>query len=202
MKIKTLLLRCYCHIQPFSGVLPLQKIRPGARLASGLSVVAMLALAAAGNVQAALVGHWTFDDQNNPWQETSGYTTPGTHDGLPINAPGATTAATWSAEGHAGGRTGGSLDLTAGNCALRVNNTSQFLDAGYQSTFDDTLANGMTIAFWAKGWPDTWAPWVSKNGEGVGYQVRRAGSETFATFTLRHHRRRRPVGRHREQQWQ
>jgi hypothetical protein len=64
-------------------------------------------------------------------------------------------------------------------------NTSQTLDAAYQPTFDDGLQNGMTIAFWAKGYPDTWAPWVSKAGEAVGYQVRRAGSENFATFTLR-----------------
>ena len=41
----------------------------------------------------------------------------------------------------------------------------------------------MTIAFWAKGFPDTWGPWISKGGESVGYQVRRAGSENFATFT-------------------
>ena len=120
----------------------------------------------------------------------------------PSARPGATV---WSAEGHAGGRTGGSLDLTAGNCALRIMNTSLTLDAGYQPTFDDGLANGMTIAFWAKGFPDTWAPWVSKNGESVGYQVRRAGSENFATFTLRGTvGRRRPVEHehHRQQQRQ
>ena len=101
---------------------------------------------------------------------------------LPIGTAGATA---WSAEGHAGGRTPGSLDLTAGDCGLRILNTSQTLDTAYQPTFDDGLENGMSIAFWAKGYPDTWAPWVSKNGESVGYQVRRAGSENFATFSLR-----------------
>jgi hypothetical protein len=134
-------------------------------------------------MQAALVGHWTFDNSANPWAETSGHQPAGTHDGTPIGTAGGTTV--WSAEGHAGGKTGGSLDLTAGNCALRIMNTSQAQDAGYQPTFDDGLENGMTIAFWAKGFPDTWAPWVSKNGEAFGYQVRRAGSENFATFTLR-----------------
>jgi hypothetical protein len=141
-----------------------------------------LCLALAGPAQATLVGHWTFKDSANPWAETSGYKPAGTHDGLPIGTAGATA---WSAEGHAGGRTPGSLDLTAGGCALRIMNTSQTLDGGYQPTFDDGLENGMTIAFWAKGFPDTWAPWVSKNGEALGYQVRRAGSENFATFTLR-----------------
>ena len=114
-----------------------------------------LCLALGGPAQAALVGHWTFDDSANPWVETSGNQPPGTHDGAPIGTAGATV---WSAEGHAGGHTGGSLDLTAGGCALRIMNTSQALDAGYQPTFDDGLANGMTIAFWAKGFPDTWCP--------------------------------------------
>ncbi|MCX6927712.1 MAG: LamG domain-containing protein [Verrucomicrobia bacterium] len=152
---------------------------------SGLTLVAVagLSVTLAGPAQAALVGHWTLDDSANPWAETSGYRPAGTHDGMPIGTAGATV---WSAEGHAGGHTGGSLDLTAGGCGLRIMNTSQTLDAtGYQPTFDDSLANGMTIAFWAKGFPDTWAPWVSKNGETLGYYVRRAGSENFATFSLR-----------------
>ena len=153
------------------------------RPARTLAAAAGLCLALAGPMQAALVGHWTFDNSANPWAETSGHQPAGTHDGTPIGTAGGTTV--WSAEGHAGGKTGGSLDLTAGNCALRIMNTSQAQDAGYQPTFDDGLENGMTIAFWAKGFPDTWAPWVSKNGETFGYQVRRAGSENFATFTLR-----------------
>jgi hypothetical protein len=152
--------------------IPIRSVRP-------LVAAASLCLTLARPAQAALVGHWTFDDSTNPWAETSGYQPAGTHDGLPVNS------AAWSAEAHAGSRTGGSLDLTAGGCALRILNTSQALDAGYQSTFDDGLANGMTIAFWAKGFPDTWGSWVSKNGEAFGYQVRRAGSENFATFTLR-----------------
>jgi hypothetical protein len=155
--------------------LPIRFVRP-------LAAAAGLCLVLAGPAQATLVGHWTFDNSANPWAETSGYQPAGTHDGVPIGAAGATV---WSAEGHAGGLTGGSLDLTAGNCALRIMNTCLNLDAGYQPTFDDALLYGMTIAFWAKGFPDTWVPWVSKNGESVGYQVRRAGSENFATFTLR-----------------
>jgi hypothetical protein len=67
---------------------------------------------------ATLVGHWTFDKTDNPWEETSGFSPAGIHDGDPINH------ATWSAEGRVGSLTGGSLDLTAGGCGLRVKNTS------------------------------------------------------------------------------
>jgi hypothetical protein len=149
---------------------------------AGALAIAGLCVGTAVTGRAALVGHWTFDNQNNPWEESSGFRPAGTHDGEPIGTPG---GAGWSAEGHAGGLTGGSLDLTAGGCGMRVLNTSQAQDAGYQPTFDDVVANSVSIAFWAKGYPETWAPWVAKNGEGVGYQVRRAGSENFATFTVR-----------------
>ena len=157
----------------------LQFLRNG--FASLLTAIGLAWLSCAPS-QATLVGHWTFDDSANPWQETSGYRNPGTHDGQPI---GNTGAVAWSPEGRPGTHTGGSLDLTAGGCGLKVSNTSLAQDAGYQNTFDDVLANGMTVAFWATGFPNTWEPWVSKNGEALGYQVRRAGSENFATFTLR-----------------
>jgi Concanavalin A-like lectin/glucanases superfamily len=162
---------------------PLRASRFPIRSVRTLVAAAGLCLALTRPAQAALFGHWTFDDQANPWAETSGYKPTGTHDGEPIGTAGATV---WSAEGHTGGRTGGSLDLTAGGCGLRIMNTSLNLDAGYQPTFDDGLENGMTIAFWAKGFPNTWEPWVSKSGEanGGGYQVRRAGSENYATFSL------------------
>jgi hypothetical protein len=157
---------------------PLRENHSAIRPVRTLIAAASLCLALAGPAQAALVGHWTFDDSANPWAETSGYKPAGTHNGLPINA------AAWSAEGHAGGHNGGSLDLTAGNCGLVVTNTLS-TDSGYQPTFDSDLENGMTIAFWAKGSPTTWGPWVSKNGEAFGYQVRRYGTENYATFTMR-----------------
>src|ERR1019366_201748 len=122
---------------------PLRESRFPIRSVRALVAAAGLCLALAGPAQAALVGHWTFDDSANPWAETSGYKPAGTHDGEPIGTAGATV---WSAEGHAGGHTGGSLDLTAGGCALRIMNTSLTLDPGYQPTYDDALAYGMTIS--------------------------------------------------------
>jgi hypothetical protein len=43
----------------------------------------------------------------------------------------------------------------------------------------------MTIAFWAKGSPTTWGPWVSKNGEAYGYQVRLNDSSEHGCFSAR-----------------
>ena len=132
----------YCTNHPLS-VAPLasrERCFP-IRSVRTLAAAAGFCLALAGPAQAALVGHWTFNDSANPWAETSGYQPAGTHDGVPIGTAGATA---WSAEGHAGGRTAGSLDLTAGGCGLRILNTSQTLDAAYQPTFDDGLENGMT----------------------------------------------------------
>jgi len=41
----------------------------------------------------------------------------------------------------------------------------------------------MSIAFWAKGFPDAGNPWIAKKGTDFGYQVARSGSDNFATFT-------------------
>ena len=34
------------------------------------------------------------------------------------------------------------------------------------------ITNAMTVMFWAKGVPGRWNPWVSKYGEGPGWQLR------------------------------
>jgi hypothetical protein len=53
----------------------------------------------------------------------------------------------------------------------------------WQNTFDAGLSMQMSIAFWAKGFPDVGNPWVAKKGTDFGYQVARSGSNNFATFT-------------------
>jgi hypothetical protein len=55
------------------------------------------------------------------------------------------------------------------------------LDPGYQSTFDDVIANRFTIAFWencpAAPSQGNWATFVSKGGDdNMGFQVRKNGS--------------------------
>jgi hypothetical protein len=83
------------------------------------------------------------------------------------------------------GFSGQSLDLTAGNVAVSINNSGSS-DAGYLPTFDNLMNTNFTIAFWAEGLPGSWSAWVSKDGDdNVGYQVRRYGGDNMAAFTLR-----------------
>jgi hypothetical protein len=137
------------------------------------------------SVPTPMAGHWTFD-ASAPWADTSGYEPAGTHDLLPVGT------VSFSANVPPG-RTGQSLDLTAGNSAVVVSNSNQKLDGGgpnpyelnptWQNTFDVGLSVQMSIAFWAKGFPDAGNPWVAKKGTDFGYQVARSGSDNFATFT-------------------
>jgi hypothetical protein len=74
----------------------------------------------------------------------------------------------------AGGR---SADLTGGDRFVVVDT------GGNQEAFNlDTI----TISAWVKGWPDgSWEPFVSKNGESGGYQLRARGGDGRLVFTLR-----------------
>ena len=58
-------------------------------------------------------------------------------------------------------------------------------DGGSESTFDG--GNAFSISQWVKGWPDgAWEPYVSKRGEGQGWQIRRHGGDAIGiSFTLR-----------------
>jgi len=91
---------------------------------------------------------------------------------------------TFSSEMPAG-FTGQSLDLNVGTVGVRVANSANG-DVGYQPTFDTDIAAKFTVAFWAKGFPAVdWAGWVTKDGEGAGWQLRRMGGDPVAGFTIR-----------------
>jgi hypothetical protein len=78
-----------------------------------------------------------------------------------------------------------SLSLN-GTAAIVISNSSSTLDAAYVNTFDDTInADGMTVTVWAKGLPGGWNPWVSKNGEGVGWQLRVNGGGSTPCWSVR-----------------
>lgn len=127
-----------------------------------------------------LVGHWLGGAAD--LLETSGYRPAGTHDGQAI---GANAAALAFASDVPGGFSGQSLDLRAGNVGVMVNNSAN-LDGSYLPTFDDEIAANFTVAFWAKGMPSDWYPWVSKRGEdGIGWQLRRMGGDPVSGFTVR-----------------
>jgi hypothetical protein len=75
--------------------------------------------------------------------------------------------------------------LFQGNTAIAITNSST-LDASYINTYDDTLSSAMTVAFWAKGLPGGWNPWVSKYGESeAGWELRLGGNGTEPCWTVR-----------------
>ncbi|MCX6927718.1 MAG: LamG domain-containing protein, partial [Verrucomicrobia bacterium] len=124
-----------------------------------------------------LIGRWLSGAAN--LSETSGYRAAGTHDGVAV---GGTLAFTSELPP---GCTGQSLDLRAGNAGVMVTNSST-TDAGYLNTYDDLIRNKFTLAFWAKGFPGGWTPWVSKRGDdGIGWQLRRMSGDNIAGFTMR-----------------
>ena len=126
-----------------------------------------------------MVGHWFSGTAS--LADTSGFTPAGTHNGAAVGGSAGLLA--YSTDVPAG-FSGQSLDLTAGNVGVRIDNSATG-DAGYLDTYDGGLAYQCSVAFWAKGFPGTWAPFVSKNGESSGFQVRRYSTTTTPTFTLR-----------------
>ncbi|MCX5653933.1 MAG: autotransporter-associated beta strand repeat-containing protein, partial [Planctomycetota bacterium] len=110
-----------------------------------------------------LLGKWTFDSQTAADSSGNGY------NGTEVNTP------TYSTDTHGG--TGYSLQLNGSNQLVYVDT------GGTQTVFDGGTA--MTISAWVKGWPASWAPFVSKYGEGSnGWQDRRfSGNATLAWTT-------------------
>ncbi|WP_367870736.1 LamG-like jellyroll fold domain-containing protein [Luteolibacter sp. Populi] len=127
----------------------------------------------------ALVGHWVSGAES--LADTSGYA-PGVHNGVAV---GNAASLAYSSDVPAG-FSGKSLDLSAGNVAVMIQNSATTDGAGYQTTFDDQSRNQISVAFWAKGFPGEWSPWVAKGGEGgAGWQVRRVALDPVAGFTVR-----------------
>jgi hypothetical protein len=140
--------------------------------------VSILVIEAAGNV---LVGEWAFNDIGHPYVDSSGFRLPGTHDGSVIGNVSLTNDVPAGLAGY-------SLNLISTG-ALQILNT-RTSEGGYLDTFDNLLADAMTIAVWVKlnaAWDfTTWIPFVSKRGEdNSGYQLRRFTAGPFACFTLR-----------------
>ena len=128
-----------------------------------------------------LVGAWLTGATN--LADTSGYTPAGTHDGYGVTGAGVVTNNYAFTNEVPPGATGQSLTLN-GNCAIAITNSST-LDANYTNTYDDTLTN-MTVAFWAKGLPAGWLPWVSKRGDdNVGWQLRIGNPDGTPCWTVR-----------------
>jgi hypothetical protein len=112
--------------------------------------------------------------------ETSGQSPTGTFDGfavasgnhyftndVPLNATG--------------------VALYLNKSGIGISNTCLAWDPHYTNTFDNNITNSFTVMCWAKGWPGTWNPWVSKYGESErGWQLRQDGTDTnYPCWTVR-----------------
>ncbi len=129
---------------------------------------------------ATLVGEWLSGGQT--YADVSGYSPAGTHDAYPTNASGLT----WSSDVPSVAPAN-SASLEFSGAGLIISNSST-LDAAYTNTFDDQIHNGMTVMCWSKGFPGGWNPWVSKYGEGPGWQLRVDGSgagNIYACWSVR-----------------
>jgi len=123
-----------------------------------------------------LVGQWF--DGTASLADHSGHL-PGTHNAYGVGA----TATNYRFTNNVPpGKSGSSLNLYGGT-SMGISN-SWLTDPGYVNTFDDGIATSFTVTAWAKGQPGVWNPFVSKNGEAEGWQLRR-GSGVNAVFTMR-----------------
>lgn len=168
-------------MKPLDPILHLSAPLRSFAFASALGAAAFLS--SGTNARAALVGHWLTGAEN--LADSSGFTPAGTHDGVAVGGNAGLLA---YSEDVPFGFTGKSLDLRAGgggNVSVQISNTAT-ADAGYLNTFDGGVSSQLSVAFWAKGFPGEWSPWVSKRGEdGIGWQVRRFGNSSGACFTMR-----------------
>jgi hypothetical protein len=131
----------------------------------------------------ALVGQWLSGAQS--LADVSGYSPAGLHDGMLWATNGSVA---WTNDVPASAPNG-SYALAYSNAAIIISNSST-LDAAYVNTYDGVIASNLTVMCWAKGFPGTWNPWVSKYGDsGVnpvsGWQLRSYASGPNSAWTLR-----------------
>jgi hypothetical protein len=149
-----------------------------ARLTSGCAVLISDTALLTVLSPSGLIGHWL--DGSQDLLDKSGYTPAGTHDGRMSDG----LTASFSLDVPPGA-SGSSLDLSATGGAVLINN-SAVADAGYRPTFDDGIANQVSVVFWGKGYPGDWNPFISKYGESsTGWQIRKRANQPVATFTVR-----------------
>lgn len=130
----------------------------------------------------AVVGRWFAGASS--LADVSGYQPAGTHDGFMVGG-----GNYMFTNDVPPGFSGQSLRIYSPDTAIAINNSST-LDPDYTNTFDGLLGTAFSVAFWAKGGvSDTWRPWVSKQGESLGWQLRNGGwvpaGTTIPCWTVR-----------------
>jgi hypothetical protein len=130
-----------------------------------LGTLALALILVASPTQAGVVGYWTFDASNIADSSGNGY------DGTNVGG-------TFSGDVPAALGGGQSIDFSGGN------NYAVIDSAGAEAPFD--LGNAMTVSAFVKRLPNGgWEPYVSKNGENNGWQMRRHGGNQTLDWTTR-----------------
>ena len=131
-----------------------------------------------------LIGEWTFAGQTLANLGATAYTNDGTY-----SIAGVSNAPVFSSDVPFGN--GNSLDLTAADSYLRINNTASG-DAGYSGLFD-VYAPSFTVAVWEKkpdaAWPDdAWNAFAAKNNgasaSNIGFMLGRGATQDSAAAQL------------------
>jgi hypothetical protein len=118
------------------------------------------------------VGQWFAGASN--FTDVSGYSPAGTHDGYIVTNG---TPGWFLTNDVPAGRTGYSFRTTGTTTGLAISNSST-LDANYTNTFDANT-NAFSVTLWAKGFPGSWNPFMTKFGESEsGWQLRDLGSQS------------------------
>ena len=136
------------------------------RRAATLLLPAVLLLLTSLSGHAALQGYWTFD---NDYLDSSGNARP---------AAAGTTAPVFSTDvaPQLAGASARSLDMRSAGRYAYVPGSGPWFN----------FTGPATVSFWVKGWPTaSWVPFISKNGEGSGWQVRRNAATNEADWTTR-----------------
>lgn len=128
----------------------------------------------------ALIGRWISGPAN--LTDSSAFTAPGTHNGVAVGASAASLA--WSVDVPTGFPPGYSLDLSANNVAVQINNTATD-DASYLNTFDNGISTKFTGTFWFKG-ASLSGTWFGKSGNTPnGWKSRPLNNPSNVDFTMR-----------------
>ncbi|MGC6426282.1 MAG: LamG domain-containing protein [Akkermansiaceae bacterium] len=148
---------------------------------SGEVIESVLVLTAETPYLPRLIGFWDFDE-GNAGPDEGGILDLATGDG---GHHGTMTGGVLSADVPAAlaGAGSRSLDLTGGNSHVLIDT---FMGDASDNDFNPIKSPAMSVSVWVKGWPSgNWLPFVSKNGEANGWQIRRQGGNNTGTFTLR-----------------
>ncbi|MBR6437251.1 MAG: LamG domain-containing protein, partial [Thermoguttaceae bacterium] len=168
-------------------------------LAALIATMVLFAQPAQVRADAVLRGYWTFDYDtvdSGVITESSYYAGYGTHNGILVNQVDAETGAEIpgisfnTIVGEPGynlgnyGNTGNYISFTNDSYAV-IDHTGDLVQSDCQRSFDFNGAP-FTISAWVKGLPsDVWRPYIAKNGEGYGYQLRRHSDTVNPTITYR-----------------